>query len=145
LVDDDSSVRNVSTRILRRLGYEVHDLEDGALMEEYLKKNTPDVVLMDIVMPVNGGDVVTQMLVKERGFKVPIFACTANTSSEDLARYRAIGFSGVSPKPFDSTDLSDKLQLLSRKTKLSCALRQYPGPTLSGVSDPDLFSEASEG
>ena len=51
LVDDDTSTRYVYRTIMARMGLEVAEASDGVQAIEYLSRNTPDVVILDLLLP----------------------------------------------------------------------------------------------
>jgi CheY-like chemotaxis protein len=173
LVDDDNSVRDITARMLRRLGCQVDMLVDGYFVEQTLKQvgdisepsesprvasHTYDVVFLDIVMPRVPGDVVARRLVEHFKYPVPLIACSGNAMPADLARYRALGFSGVAAKPFSLQSLKDKLHQISEaiecKKSEKSFVRGAPvephvaaslgiGPAVSGFAEAELFGSAS--
>ena len=55
IVEDNEMNRDMLTRRLKRRGYEVDSAENGQLALDYLESNTPDIILMDMRMPVMDG------------------------------------------------------------------------------------------
>lgn len=55
LVDDDPGFRKLLSTLIRRAGYEVQEAKEGAEAVAAIEKNVPDLVVLDIVMPIMGG------------------------------------------------------------------------------------------
>lgn len=55
IVDDDPGFRKLLSTLIRRAGYEVEEAKEGAEAVAAINKNVPDLVVLDIVMPVMGG------------------------------------------------------------------------------------------
>ena len=51
VVDDDDVQRDVSTRLLQRLGYAISSVDSGEKAIEFLRENSPDLVVLDMIMP----------------------------------------------------------------------------------------------
>lgn len=100
LVEDNDDNRTVFATILRHYGYEVIEAEDGESGVELARTRQPDLVLMDISIPVLDGWEATRVLKRDTATsEIPVVAVTAHALSEDRARARAIGFDGFLAKP----------------------------------------------
>jgi len=76
VVDDDASVRNALTRLLRTCGHDAVAFASGSEFLESLKANVPDCLVLDVHMPsVSGLDV--QAALRARGMHIPIVFITA--------------------------------------------------------------------
>jgi CheY-like chemotaxis protein len=62
IVDDDSELRLIYRAILEREGYTVYESSNGAEALQFLMNRTPDVIVMDMLMPMLGGEVVLQRI-----------------------------------------------------------------------------------
>ncbi|MBB1387316.1 tetratricopeptide repeat protein [Pseudoalteromonas sp. SG45-5] len=100
LAEDHSDNRRFISRYLRSLGLDVIAVENGEQAVEQCLQEDPDLVLLDIQMPVMDGRAAFQLL-KKCGFQRPIFALTANAMSHEVDEYLALGFSGYLAKPVD--------------------------------------------
>ena len=100
LAEDHPDNRRLISRYLRSLGLQVIAVENGEQAVEQCLQEYPDLVLLDIQMPVMDGRAAFQLL-KNCGFEQPIFALTANAMSHEIDEYLALGFTGYLGKPID--------------------------------------------
>ncbi|GAA58819.1 hypothetical protein P20652_0676 [Pseudoalteromonas sp. BSi20652] len=100
LAEDQPDNRRLISRYLRSMGLEVIAVENGEQAVEQCLKEYPDLVLLDIQMPVMDGRSAFQLL-KQCGFERPIFALTANAMSHEVDGYLELGFTGYLGKPID--------------------------------------------
>jgi len=108
LVADDTEVnRNVLSRILTDLGVEVIEAEDGQQAVDMFREHRPDVVFMDIRMPVMDGMEAAKKIQEEFGecrgampFRPTIVAISASTLKHEQQTYFDAGFNDFIGKPF---------------------------------------------
>jgi CheY-like chemotaxis protein len=98
VVEDHAINRQVAGKLLGMLGQEVIFAEDGGAGVAAAAKDTYDLILMDMQMPVMDGIAATRAI-REAGCTVPIVAMTANTSDDDHRRCAEAGMTGFEPKP----------------------------------------------
>lgn len=103
IVDDNIDNRLLLSEIIEELGYDYSVAGNGREALDFMNKNTYDVVLMDLEMPVMNG-VETTVLIRKtppKGHeKVTIIAITAHCPHEFLRKYFSKGFSDFLSKPF---------------------------------------------
>jgi signal transduction histidine kinase/CheY-like chemotaxis protein len=114
LVEDNVVNRMIGAEMLRSLGVEVRESEDGAQAVARLERERVDLVLMDIQMPVLDGYAATRRL-REREARLklprlPIVALTANAFDEDAALSHAAGMDAHLNKPYSHAQLRELLQ-----------------------------------
>lgn len=114
MVDDHSDVREAVQRLLERLGFFVITAEDGAEAVTIAAQHLPDVILMDISMPVLDGIAATARLkASPRTAAIPVIGFTAHTFQGGIAqRAKAAGMIEVLPKEAFE-DLGRVLQILT--------------------------------
>jgi DNA-binding response OmpR family regulator len=120
VVDDDSSIREILSTQLARLGYDVELAADGQEGLDAFKAAPPDLVLMDVMMPVLDGLTACQrMRAAERkgGRRVPILFLTARDSRHDKTSAALSGGDDFVPKPVSIDELRERLDAALRKTK----------------------------
>jgi signal transduction histidine kinase/CheY-like chemotaxis protein len=100
LVDDGETNRMLIRLILRRAGLTVEEAENGRVGVERATRESFDVILMDMQMPVMDGYAATHTL-RRVGYDKPIIALTAHALPRDQARCRSVGCSGYLSKPID--------------------------------------------
>jgi len=108
LIADDTEVnRNVLSKMLSDLGVEVIEAENGQQAVEMVREHRPDIVFMDIRMPVMGGMEAAQQILEESGrdsgemsFCPTIVAISASTLTHEQQTYFDAGFEDFISKPF---------------------------------------------
>jgi CheY-like chemotaxis protein len=119
LVEDNEMNRDMLSRRLQRKGYTVvtaHDGEQGHLLAH---SERPDIILMDISLPVMDGWEVTRLLkANEATRHIPIIALTAHALVTDRAKAFEVGFDDYDTKPVEFGRLNEKIDnlLLVRKS-----------------------------
>ncbi|MEY2829174.1 MAG: hypothetical protein RIQ33_1032, partial [Bacteroidota bacterium] len=105
LVEDNEINRLVATEVLYHYGATVTEVENGKLATEIIQRQSFDVILMDVQMPVMDGLEATQLIRSEIDKTIPIIALTANAlKGESNICYEA-GMNDYIAKPFDEEDL----------------------------------------
>lgn len=101
VVDDVAANRELLGEVLGGRGHHVRMAEDGAAALAAVRERAPDIVLMDIQMPVMDGVEATRCIRRLPGpaGRVPILALTANLSDPDRERYHASGMDSCLAKP----------------------------------------------
>lgn len=104
VADDDPVGRELIREILESQGYSVTEAGDGASAIAAIQAAPPDLVLLDIRMPVLDGFGVIQALRRESRFQdLPVFALTAFAMYGDREKALAGGFDGYIAKPIQVT------------------------------------------
>ncbi len=110
LIDDDPDHVEITIFILTRSNYNVlvaQSAEEGLAL---LQNNTPDLILLDILLPNLQGDEFCKQLKAEPQFKnIPIILWTASTSDIDL-RIKDTNADDFLRKPFDADELLKKIK-----------------------------------
>nr|WP_275951854.1 PAS domain S-box protein [Halorhodospira halochloris] len=104
LVEDNEINQEVATELLEKTGATVETAENGAVAVEAIRANPPDLVLMDLQMPVMDGYEAMRVL-REEGYDRPILALSAAVMDEDRQRAAQAGADGHLGKPIESPDL----------------------------------------
>ncbi|HJV67536.1 ATP-binding protein [Ideonella sp.] len=113
VVDDVEQNRLVLYEGLKALGFEVIEASDGQECLDVVRRTPPDLVLMDVMMPVMDGPEATRRLRQLPGLgEVPIVATSASVTPEVEAACRAAGANAFVPKPIDQNRLLDTLASL---------------------------------
>jgi len=112
LVADDLAMnRELMREVLESSGYVVVEARDGseAIREAY--GGRPDLILLDIDMPVLNGYAVARRLRQDKDFlEVPIIAVTGLSSREDRERAYDAGCNSFLRKPFNLSNLKDEIE-----------------------------------
>ena len=102
VVDDIGIIRRLVRVNLEPAGYGVIEATNGAEALERIKESKPDLVLLDVIMPVMDGFQVLQELRHCAGTQnIPVIMLTSCMEEVDQIKGREIGISGYITKPFD--------------------------------------------
>jgi signal transduction histidine kinase/CheY-like chemotaxis protein len=100
LAEDNPDNQRLIALKARRLGVEPNVVENGALAVEAALAQPYDLILMDMQMPVMDGSTAVRTL-RDKGYRGPIVALTANTSQQDRQNCLEAGFDGFLSKPIE--------------------------------------------
>jgi class 3 adenylate cyclase len=119
VVDDDASVRAMLLEYLGGQGYDVRAAADGAAMRQELERELPDLVLLDIMMPVlDGFAVLAQMKADPLLRDIPVIVISAANDFENVVRGIQQGAEDYLPKPFEPTLLHARISASLEKKSL---------------------------
>ena len=104
LVEDHEELWDFLSRRLRRRGFEVVLAHDGQQALQQVGTERPDIVLLDMDLPVMDGWTVARNL-REQSDRTPIIALTAHAMAGDRAKALAAGCDDYHPKPVDFPQL----------------------------------------
>lgn len=115
VVEDNEINQRVVGALLRRMGYEVIAVENGQLaLDRFREGCRPDVVLMDLQMPVMDGYEATRQMraweASQGWARTPIIAVTANAFDEFRERCLEVGMDDFLTKPLLPQALSDTIE-----------------------------------
>ncbi len=102
--------------VLDDFGFECDLAENGLIAIEKLKKVSYDVVLMDLQMPEMNGFEATDYIRHVLNSSIPIIALTADVTTVDLEKCKAVGMNDYIAKPLDEKQLYRKIILQANKT-----------------------------
>jgi CheY-like chemotaxis protein len=106
VVDDCESNRELLSVYLTVSGYEVIEACDGLEAVKVATSECPDLIIMDLSMPVMDGFGAVRLLRQvSEGCEVPVIACTAHDTSTHRLQAMSVGFNEFLPKPIDFTQL----------------------------------------
>lgn len=110
-VEDDEDIRHVTAMALEGEGFELTAYESGQLALNDAAYQTPDVLLLDVMMPGMDGPMTLRKLRELPHLaKTPVIFMTAKVNSAEVGLYKAIGAVGVISKPFDPMTLADQIR-----------------------------------
>ncbi|MGI9069694.1 MAG: response regulator [Pyrinomonadaceae bacterium] len=111
VVEDGEDTRYLMRIELERLGYLVIEAEDGQKAVEAALLDRPDIILMDLSLPVMDGFAATEQIRASDGLEgVPIIAVTAHQETDFRAGAKAAGFNAYVTKPIDIKWLSELIE-----------------------------------
>jgi two-component system cell cycle response regulator DivK len=116
LVEDNEMNRDMLSRRLIRKGYEVILAIDGGQGVEMARTQSPDIVLMDMSLPVlDGHEATRQLKADEQTRGLPIIALTAHAMAGDEQKAREAGCDDYDTKPVELQRLLGKIEALLAK------------------------------
>jgi len=127
LVEDDKALARVLVDNLKFEGYDVTWLVDGRTVNETLRTLTPDLALLDVMLPDRSGFELISVL-RARG-RTPIIMLTAKGQRADKLKGLDLGADDYVTKPFDLQELMARIRAVLRRLKPSTS-----GITLGAVS-----------
>jgi len=130
VVDDDPSIRKMIVAALRRDGYVFCEAPNGKEALELMRNEHPNVVVLDLMMPIlSGWDVLQARELEPELKQIPVIVISANRAPE-VATAVDKGICAFLPKPFDIGALSALVR--------SCLLANAPNATASSGSDAEV-------
>jgi CheY-like chemotaxis protein len=113
LVEDQEDNRDMLSRRLVKRGYEVAIAVDGAEGVEKARSEAPDLILMDMSLPVMDGWEATRILKAEDGTRsIPVVALTAHAMSTDREKAFEAGCDAYETKPIELSRLLETMEKL---------------------------------
>ena len=113
LVEDNEVNRRMLTRRLSKRGYDVSVAEDGAEGVATARSERPDIILMDMSLPVmHGWDATRELKGDAETSGIPIIALTAHAMSGDREKALEAGCDDFDTKPYDLPRLLGKMEAL---------------------------------
>ena len=116
IVEDDADIRGMMTYALRNSGYEVEGFGDGKSFFEAVGARTPDLVLLDILLPGEDGlSLLSALRARPETKDLPIMMVTAKTTELDKVTGLDLGADDYLPKPFHLAELIARVKSVIRR------------------------------
>lgn len=111
IVDDESDIREVAAMSLETIcGWKVLQARSGHEGIQIARKDRPDAILLDVMMPDMDGPKTLEALRADSSLdSIPVIFLTAKVQSSDRKRFAEMGVSAVLPKPFDPLLLGEQI------------------------------------
>ena len=117
LVEDNEMNRDMLSRRLERKGYQIVIAVDGQQALEFAVAEKPDLILMDMSLPVmDGWEATRRLKAGEATRQIPIIALTAHAMAEDERKSREAGCNEYDTKPIELPRLLEKMEALLGKS-----------------------------
>lgn len=118
VVDDEEDITNTVSLMLRSRGFDVITACEGNEGFAKAKSERPDIILLDIIMPVmDGFDTCAKLKLDKDTQKIPIIMFSANGENATVVKANRAGAEDFIVKPFNLTILLNKLNRLLAKKK----------------------------
>lgn len=110
-VDDSKVVRIMVSRALKPFDCTIIEATNGAEGMEAAARENPDLVILDVTMPVMTGlEMLRQLRAGEATKSIPVVMLTAESAQENIAKADALGINGYVAKPFKEEQLVEKVK-----------------------------------
>lgn len=114
LIEDEKKITEFITKGLREQSYIVETVADGKTGERYAVENDFNLIILDILLPVQDGWV-TCKNIRAEGIKTPILMLTSMAETEDKVRGLNLGADDYLPKPFEFNEFLARVRALLRR------------------------------
>src|SRR5688572_8449261 len=142
VVDDESMLRNLLSRLLRMEGYEVIEASDGEEALAQLEAGKPDLVLLDVMMPARDGlDVLGDL---RKTSDVPVILVSALGQEADRVIGLKLGADDYVVKPFSAAELSARIESVLRRAQQRESGGGGPDPNQFGFEGLDVDVQTRE-
>jgi len=113
LIEDESDMVYALTIQLEAAGYKVLAARDGQKGLDMARKENPDLIILDLMLPkVDGFKICRMLKFDKRYMKIPIVIFTSKAQDQDMKLGREVGADAYITKPFDAQVLLDKISAL---------------------------------
>lgn len=117
LVEDNEANRDMLSRRLQRKGFEVSIAVDGGQGLDYANRDRPNLILMDMSLPIlDGWETTRRLKADPQTAHIPIVALTAHAMSGDRERALQAGCDDYDTKPVEFARLLGKIEALLAQT-----------------------------
>lgn len=117
-VDDDRAIRELVAAYLEKQGLHCTAVADGRAMWAALQQFTPDLILLDIMLPGDDGLVLCRELRASKHRAIPIMMLTARDDETDRVIGLELGADDYIPKPFAVRELLARIRAVLRRTRM---------------------------
>ena len=111
LAEDDPDIQLVARLSLKRAGFTVTVVSNGQEALDTIRRQPPDVVLLDWMMPeLDGLETCRRLKADPETAKIPVVFLTAKSQEAEIQRGLSLGASGYVTKPFDALTLGQQVR-----------------------------------
>jgi DNA-binding response OmpR family regulator len=129
VVDDDNGARRLTRATLKRAGFEVFEAEDGQQAVDLARAGMPDLVLLDVSMPVKDGfSACAELRALPGGDAVPVMMMTGLDDVQSIERAFAVGATDFITKPINWPILAHRVRYMLRASAAINALHETQSP-----------------
>lgn len=129
IFEDDAVIRSMLSDFFTGQGALVATAADGKDSLERIKKEEPDLIVLDVVMPFQNGLSVLREL-RNSGSQVPVLMLTEKDSVDDKVNGLDLGADDYLAKPFDPRELLARVRVLLRRAQQDAKLKETVRPVL---------------
>ena len=113
IVDDEPDILRLTSLRLKKLGFDVITAVNGKEAVRVVKSEKPDLILLDLALPLMSGDEVCRKLKNDEKVKhIPIILFTAHSDTMTAEKAKELGADDYVVKPFHSEELTGKVEMI---------------------------------
>lgn len=142
-VEDDASIRDIELYALNSAGFETRGFEDGTSFWEALKKEKPDLVILDIMLPGMDGIELLQKMRESVDKNIPVILATAKGQEYDRIRGLDLGADDYIVKPFSMMEMVSRVKAVLRRSQKNQSSKILKVGGL--VVNPDEYTVSADG
>uniref|UniRef100_A0A7V3ZW62 Response regulator n=1 Tax=candidate division WOR-3 bacterium TaxID=2052148 RepID=A0A7V3ZW62_UNCW3 len=118
IIEDEEAIRFILEKRLSDAGYFVISAEDGIEGLNKLRKENPDLIVLDLMLPGLDGYQICSLIKRDRRYAhIPVLILTARIQQKDYEMAMAVGADAFLTKPFESQVLLSKIEELLKNNK----------------------------
>ena len=140
VVDDEPNIRELLSASLRFAGFEVTVAADGNEALRQVAASTPDLIVLDVMMPDMDGFTVTRRL-RDKGLRVPVLFLTAKDETGDKIAGLTVGGDDYVTKPFSLDEVIARIRAILRRASATAEMTE---DSLLRVADLEMDEDAHE-
>jgi len=118
IVDDEPNIRDLLATSLRFAGFAIQAVGTGTAAVQAAEADTPDIILMDVMLPDMNGFSVTKKI-RSLGITSPVLFLTARDETEDKIMGLTVGGDDYVTKPFSLDEIVARINAILRRTRSS--------------------------
>ena len=117
-VEDDASIRDIGIYALNSAGFETKGFEDGLSFWEALKKEKPELIVLDVMLPgMDGIEILTKMKESMEFCRIPVIMATAKGQEYNRVRGLDLGADDYMVKPFSMMEMVSRVKAVLRRSQ----------------------------
>ena len=117
-VEDDSGIRDIEIYALNSAGFDTKGFEDGLSLWEALKKEKPELIVLDVMLPgMDGIEILTKMKETVQYNSIPVIMATAKGQEYDRIRGLELGADDYIVKPFSMMEMVSRVKAVLRRSQ----------------------------
>ena len=142
VVEDTDEIRELVTTVLRRAGMEVREVGSGAAALEEVRRDPPDLIVLDLGLPdADGTEVCRQIRAETQCY---VLMLTARAEEVDLLIGLAVGADGYMAKPFSPRELVARIQAMLRRPRTAAPAAEPESAAVRRLAELEVDEESRE-
>lgn len=117
-IEDDASIRDIELYALNSAGFQTQGFEDGISFWDALKKEKPELIILDVMLPgMDGIEILTRMKETAEWKSIPIIMATAKGQEYDRIKGLDLGADDYLVKPFSMMEMVSRVKAVLRRSQ----------------------------